>query len=203
MDTCKTLRLRYNSLGVRATCPPPVPNCLLSCKRPSLMDTGATISIVAKRILPRGVLKNTMPTAAIHMGDGHVVHSCEDCEVDVPMGSRSIAHKLYVMDIEALNFVLGTNFFAEHPQVLSLTLQAPYVLHVAPTYACLPRHIRTQNTTSLFPTERPCQKSAGKVISQPYLQSFRTIRIMRDLLREPDSSAWSSLGRLAPCSCCP
>ena len=51
-----------------------------------ILDTGATISIVAKKILPRWDLKNIMPTAAIRMGDGHVVHSCGDCEVDVPMG---------------------------------------------------------------------------------------------------------------------
>ena len=51
-----------------------------------LLDTRATISIVAKKILARGDLKNIMPTAAIRMGDGHVVHSCGDCEVDVPMG---------------------------------------------------------------------------------------------------------------------
>ena len=66
-----------------------------------VLDTGATISIVAKKILPRGDLKNIMPTAAISMGDGHVVHSSGDCEVEVPMGSRSIAHRLYVMDTEA------------------------------------------------------------------------------------------------------
>ena len=71
-----------------------------------------------------------MPTAAIHMGDGHVVHSCGDFEVNVPMGSRSIAHWFYVMDTEAFNLVLGTDFFVEHSQILSLTLQAPYVPHV-------------------------------------------------------------------------
>ena len=95
-----------------------------------VLDTGATISIVAKKILPRGDLKNIMPTAAIRMGDGHVVHSCGDCEVVVPMGSRSIAHRFYVMDTETFDFVLGTDFFAEHSQILSLTLQAPRVLHV-------------------------------------------------------------------------
>ena len=95
-----------------------------------VLDTGATISIVAKKILPRGDLKNIMPTAAIRMGEGHVVHSCGDCEVEVPMGSRSIAHRFYVMDIEAFDFVLGTDFFVEHWQILSLTLQAPYVLQV-------------------------------------------------------------------------
>ena len=52
-----------------------------------VLDTGATISIVAKNNLPLGSLTNTMPTAAIRMGDGHVVHSCGDCEVEVPLGS--------------------------------------------------------------------------------------------------------------------
>ena len=95
-----------------------------------VLDTGATISIVAKKILPRGILKNTMPTAAIRMGDGHVVHSCGDCEVDVPMGSQTIAHRFYVMDTEAFDSVLGTDFFVQHTQIQSLTLQAPYLLYV-------------------------------------------------------------------------
>ena len=51
-----------------------------------VLDTGATISIVAKKALPLGDLKNTMPTAAVRMRDGHVVHSCGDCEVEVPIG---------------------------------------------------------------------------------------------------------------------
>ena len=95
-----------------------------------VLDTGATISIVAEKISPCGDLKNILPTAAIRMGDGHVVHSCGDCEVEVPMGSRSIAHRFYVMDTQAFNFVLGTDFFVEHSQILSLTLQAPYVPEV-------------------------------------------------------------------------
>ena len=69
-----------------------------------------------------------MPTAAIRMGERHVVHSCGDCEVNVPIGSRSIANRFYVMDTEAFDFVLGTDFFVEHSQILSLTLQAPHVL---------------------------------------------------------------------------
>ena len=95
-----------------------------------VLDTGATISIVAKKILPYGSLKNTMTTAAIRMGDGHVVHSCGDCEVEVPMGSRTIAHRFYVMDTDAFDFVLGTDFFVQHSQIQSLTLQAPYLLYV-------------------------------------------------------------------------
>ena len=93
-----------------------------------VLDTGATISIMAKKSLPCGDLKNILPTAAIRIGDGHVVHSCGDCEVEVPMGSRSIAHRFHVMETEAFDFVLGTDFFIEHSGILSLTLQAPYVL---------------------------------------------------------------------------
>ena len=48
----------------------------------------------------------------------------------VPMGSRTIAHRFYVMDTEAFNFVLGTDFFVQHFQIQSLTLQAPYLLYV-------------------------------------------------------------------------
>ena len=91
-----------------------------------VLDTGATISIVARKILPCGSLKNTRTTAAIRMGDGHVVHSCGDCEVEVPMGSRTI----YVMDTEAFDFVLGTDFFVQQSQIESLSLQAPYLLYV-------------------------------------------------------------------------
>ena len=55
-----------------------------------VLDTGATISIVAKNILPRGDLKKVMPTAAILMGDGHVVHGCGDCETDVLMAPGAL-----------------------------------------------------------------------------------------------------------------
>ena len=79
-----------------------------------VLDTGATISIVAKKMVPCGDLKNILPTADIRMGDGHVVHSCGDCEVEMPMRSRSIVHRFYVMDTEVFDFVLGTDFFVEH-----------------------------------------------------------------------------------------
>ena len=95
-----------------------------------VLDTGATISMVAKKTLPCRSLKNTMTTAAVLMGDGHVVHSCGDCEVEVPMGSWTIAHRFYVMDTEAFDFVLGTDFFVQHSQIQSLALQAPYLLYV-------------------------------------------------------------------------
>ena len=59
-----------------------------------------------------------------------MVHSWGDCEDDVRMGSRSIAHSLYVMDTVVFYSVIGTDFLVEEAQILSLTLQAPYVLHL-------------------------------------------------------------------------
>ena len=54
-----------------------------------------------------------MPTAAIRMGDGNVVDSSVDGEVEVPMGSMSIADQFYVMDTVAFDFVLEFDFFVE------------------------------------------------------------------------------------------
>ena len=46
------------------------------------------------------------------------------------MGSPTIAHLFYVIDTEAFKFVSGTDFFMQHSQIQSLTLQAPYILYV-------------------------------------------------------------------------
>ena len=77
-----------------------------------VLDTGATISIVAKKTLPCGSLKNTMTTAAIQMGDGHVVHSCGDCEVEVLMvpleQSEHTSSYLRVSKEEPLNMMAAS-----------------------------------------------------------------------------------------------
>ena len=49
-------------------------------------------------------------------GGWPVVHSCGDCEIDMPMGSRSIVHRFYVMHTEASDFVLGTDFSPSTPR---------------------------------------------------------------------------------------
>ena len=85
---------------------------------------------MAKKILPVGNLKNIMPTAAIHIGDDHLVRSCGNCDVNVCVRTRSLVHRFYVMDTETLDFVLGTAFFDKQPWIPSVTLQAPYVLHL-------------------------------------------------------------------------
>ena len=90
-----------------------------------VLDTRATKSIVAKKILPCGSLKNTMTTAALRPGGWTCGAQLRgDCEVEVPMGSRTIAHRFYVMDTEAFDFVLGTGLLRNStPRYNPLTLQ--------------------------------------------------------------------------------
>ena len=112
-----------------------------------------------------------MPTAAIRMGDGHVVHSCGDCEVKVPMGSRSIAHRFYVMDTNAFDFVLGTDFFVEPSQILSLTLHAHYFLQVD--------HGREEESVPLEQSEhtssylRVCQKEPSSMMVASKTENYQ------------------------------
>ena len=72
----------------------------------------------------------------------------------------------------------------------------------APRYSRPPGQIRTQNTRSVGPPERPCQNSAGQVTSNPLFWSLRAVRMKRERLRALDLSP-SSSARLVPCSCWP
>ena len=128
---------------------------------------------MAKKSLPCGDLKNILPTAAIHMGDGHVVHSCGDCAVEVPMGSRSIAHRFYVMDTEAFDFVLGTDFFVEDSQILSLSLQAPYVLQVdhGDGWESLPRE-QSEHTSSYL---RVCKREPSSMMVASKTEDYQLL----------------------------
>ena len=71
-----------------------------------------------------------------------------------------------------------------------------------PRYLRPPRRIRTQNTRSVGPPERPCQNAAGQVTSNPFFWSLRAMRMKRERLSALDWSP-SSLARLLPCSCWP
>ena len=116
-----------------------------------------------------------MSTAAICMGDGQVVHSCGDCEVDVPMRSRSIAPRFYVMGTEAFDFVLGTDFFGEHSQILSVTLQAPYVLQVdhRDGWESVPLE-QSEDTSSNL---RVCEKEPSTMMVAPKLRTISSLGI--------------------------
>ena len=69
-----------------------------------------------------------------------------------------------------------------------------------PRYSRPPSRIRTQNTRSWVPPERPRQNSAGQVTSNPLFRSLRAI-LMKRLLFLALPSSPPSCSRLAPCSC--
>ena len=69
-----------------------------------------------------------------------------------------------------------------------------------PRYSRPPSRIRTQNTRSWVPPERPRQNSAGQVPSNPLFRNLRAILMKRLLFLALPSSPPSCL-RLAPCSC--
>ena len=69
-----------------------------------------------------------------------------------------------------------------------------------PRYSRPPSRIRTQNTRSWVPPERPRQNSAGQVTSTPLFRNLRAI-LMKRLLFLALPSSPPSCSRLAPCSC--
>ena len=102
-----------------------------------------------------------------------MVHSCGDCEVEVPMGSTSIAHQFYVMDTEGFDFVLGTDFFVEHSQILSLTLQAPYVLQVdhGDGWESVPLE-QSEHTSSY---SRVCKREPSTMMVAPKTEDYQLL----------------------------
>ena len=119
-----------------------------------------------------------MPIPAGRMADGHVVHSCGDCEVDLPMGSRSLVHRFYVMDTEAFDFVLGTDFFVEHSLILSLTLQAAYVLLVDHDDGWESVPLEQSERTSIY--LRVCKKQPSTMMVPSKTEDYQLLRDVSD-----------------------
>ena len=99
-----------------------------------------------------------------------MVHSCGDCEVEVPMGSRTIAHQFYVMNTEAFDFVLATDFFVEHSQILSPTLKAPYLLQVDHGDGWESVHLEQSGHTSSY--LRVCKKEPSTMITASKTEDY-------------------------------
>ena len=143
----------------------------------------------------------------IRIGDGHVVHSCGDCEVEVSTGSQTIAHRFYVMDTEVFGFVFGTDFFVQHSQIQFLTLQAPYLLYLdhGKCRESLPLE-QSEHTSSYLRVSKE-EPSNMMVASKP--EDYRTIgrsprqrsegvrllqrRTERGVVRQPQATCIGSL----------
>ena len=92
----------------------------------AVLDTGAILSIVAWRLLK--TFKKTK-TVAIRVGDGHTIHSSGDVHVTICLGDETVTKHCRVLDTDAFDIVIGTDFLRRNPQVKMLSLRRPYSLH--------------------------------------------------------------------------
>ena len=94
----------------------------------AVSGTGATVSIVARRLLKQARIRKTK-TVAIRVGDGRTIHSLGGVDVTVCLGDEQVTQHCKVLDTDAFDIVIGTDFLRRDPQVKLLSLQRPYALH--------------------------------------------------------------------------
>ena len=92
----------------------------------AVLDTGATLSIVARRLLK--TFKKTK-TVAIRVGDGRTIQSLGGVDVSICLGDETVTQHCRVLDTDAFDIVIGTDVLRRNPQVKMLSLQRPYSLH--------------------------------------------------------------------------
>ena len=92
----------------------------------AVLDTGATLSIVARRLLK--TFRKTK-TVAIRVVDGRTIHSLGGVDVTICLGDETVTQHCRVLDTDAFDIVIGTDFLRRNPQVKMLSLRRPYSLH--------------------------------------------------------------------------
>ena len=73
----------------------------------AVLDTGATLSIVAWRLLKTF---KTTKTVTIVVGAGQTIHSLGGVDVSICLGDESVTQHCRVLDTDAFDIVIGTNF---------------------------------------------------------------------------------------------
>ena len=94
----------------------------------AVLDTGATLSIVARRLLKQAKIRKTK-AMAIRVGDGGTIHSLGGVDVTMCLGDGQVTQHCKVLENYAFDIVIGTDFLRRNPQVKLLSLQRPYALH--------------------------------------------------------------------------
>ena len=73
----------------------------------AVLDTGATLSIVARALLKTFKKTNTV---AIRVGDGLTIHFLGGVDVTICLGEETVTQHCRVLDIDAFDIVIGTDF---------------------------------------------------------------------------------------------
>ena len=92
----------------------------------AVLDTGATLSIVARRLLKTF---NKIKTVAIRVGNGRTIHSLGGVDVTICLGDETVTQHCRVLDTDAFDIVIGTDSLRRNPQVKMVSPQRPYSLH--------------------------------------------------------------------------
>ena len=92
----------------------------------AVLDTGAKLPIVAPRLLK--TFKKTK-TVAVRVGDGRTMHSLGGVDVTICLGDETVIQHCRVLDTDAFQIVIGTDFLRRNLQVRMLSLQRAYSLH--------------------------------------------------------------------------
>ena len=81
--------------------------------------------------MARRLLKTFKQTknVAIRVGDGRTIHSLGGVDVTICLGDKTVTQHCRVLDTDAFDIVIGTDFLRRNPQVKMLSLQRPYSLH--------------------------------------------------------------------------
>ena len=79
----------------------------------AVLDIGATLSIVARRLLK--TFKKTK-TVAIRVGDGRTIHSLGGVDVTICLGDETVIQQCRLLDTDAFDIVIGTDFYEETPR---------------------------------------------------------------------------------------
>ena len=94
----------------------------------AVLDTGPTLSILARRLLKQAKIRK-IKTVAISVGDGRTIHSMGGVDVTVCLGDEQVTQHCKVLDTDAFDIVIGTDFVGRNPGVKLLSLQRPHALH--------------------------------------------------------------------------
>ena len=74
----------------------------------AVLDTGATLSILACRLLKQAEIRKTQ-TVAIRAGDGRTINSLGGVDVTVCPGDEQVTRHCKVLDTDAFDIVIGTD----------------------------------------------------------------------------------------------
>ena len=94
----------------------------------AVLEPGATLSIVARKLLKQARIRK-IKTVAIRVADGRTIHSLTGVDVTTCLGDEQVTQHCKVLDTDAFDIVIGTDFLRRNPRVKLLSLQRCYALH--------------------------------------------------------------------------